>query len=125
MRNVQSRVIDAPAPVLGALVDGIAGSGDRLWPAPNWPAIRLDRGLTVGSKGGHGPIRYSVIEYEPGARIRFAFDPAIGAIGYHELRLEPVDANHTRLVHQMVGRTQGRMRLLWPLAVRWLHEALL
>jgi hypothetical protein len=125
MRNVQSRVIDAPAPALGALLDGLASPADKLWPARNWPPIRLDRGLTTGSKGGHGSIRYSMIEYEPGVRIRFAFDPTIGATGYHELRVEPVDAKRARLVHEMVCGLHGRMRLLWPLAIRWLHEALL
>lgn len=74
---------------------------------------------------GHGPIRYSVTAYEPGARIRFGFDPAIGFDGYHELRVEPIGPRRGRLVHDVVGRTRGRMRLFWPLALRWLHGALL
>jgi hypothetical protein len=125
MRNVQSRVIAALAAAVGALLDGVAGPDDPIWPAASWPRIKLDRGLAIGSRGGHGPIRYHVADYEPGSRVRFVFDPAIGLTGYHELRVEPIDRDHCRLVHDVVARTHGSMRLRWPLAIRWLHEALI
>ena len=125
MRNVQSRVIDAPPSTVGTLIDTLAGPDDRLWPTDTWPAIKFDRGLAVGSTGGHGPIRYYVSAYEPGKRVRFTFTPETGIQGYHELRVEPIGPATTRLVHEGVGRTFGRTRLTWPLAVRWLHEALI
>lgn len=111
--------------MLGALLDRLAGHDDALWPAAAWPALRLSHGLEVGSAGGHGPIRYTVSAYVPSVSVRFTFDPAIGLRGYHEFVVEPVDERHSRLVHTIVARTNGAMVLRWPLAVRWLHEALL
>jgi hypothetical protein len=125
MRNIQRRDIEAPAAAVGALLDRLASDTDPLWPTPAWPPIRFDRGLAVGSVGGHGPIRYSVAEYEPGRRVRFVFDPSIGLDGFHELIVEPLDERRTRLTHDLVGKPRGTMRLVWALAVRWMHEALL
>src|SRR6266545_4192943 len=82
MRNVQTRIINAPASTVGALIDTLAGPDDQLWPASTWPPLKLDHGLTVGSRGGHGPIRYHVSEYEPGRRVRFTFEPVTGVTGY-------------------------------------------
>jgi hypothetical protein len=125
MRNIQNRELAAPADRVGALIDRLAGPDDILWPAREWPAMRFDKGLTVGARGGHGPIRYSVAEYVPGRRVRFEFDPRIGVTGHHEVRVEPLGAERCRLVHELVGRTHGRMILGWPLMLRWLHEALI
>lgn len=124
MRNIQRRDIDAPAAVVGALLDRLASDDDPLWPAPAWPPIRFDRGLAVGATGGHADIHYSVTEYEPGSRLRFAFAPSIGA-GHHEFTVRPLTPTTSRLTHELVVRPSARMRLAWPLAVRWLHEALL
>jgi hypothetical protein len=125
MRNVQSRSIDAPAATVGALLDRLASADDPIWPARSWPPLVLDVGLTPGSRGGHGPIRYSVADYEPGRRIRFRFDAGLGIVGYHELLVAADGPARCRLTHTVNGRTEGRFRLLWPLAVRWLHEALI
>ncbi|GIJ43918.1 hypothetical protein Val02_08040 [Virgisporangium aliadipatigenens] len=122
MRNTHHREFAVPAPVLGALLDGLP---QRLWPGDRWPPSRLDDGLAVGSRDRHGPIRYTVVEYEPGRRLRFAFDPTIGLDGFHEFRVEEVGAGRSRLVHDMGGRLHGAMVLGWPLAFRWLHDALL
>lgn len=124
MQNVQRRTIDAPLNRMGALLDRVAGPDDPWWPVPAWPAIRFDRPLGPGATGGHGMIRYTVVEYVPGRLLRCAFDPAIGLVGEHELRLE-ADGAGTAVVHVIRGRLTGGMRLLWPVAIRWLHEALL
>jgi hypothetical protein len=120
MLNVQSRVIPLPAERVAAALDDLVG----LWPAPPWPALRLDRGLAVGSRGGHGPIRYAV-SVRAADRIRFGFDPQIGLVGYHELRVEGLGAERCRVVDTLAGRARGRMRLLWPVMFRWLHEDLM
>lgn len=111
MRNVQRRDIDAPID-FERLVE--------LWPTPPWPPLRLSDGLNPGSTGGHGPIRYTVEAHEPGRRLRFRFEPATGARGWHEFRVED-----GRITHEIQARTFGRMLVLWPLAIRWLHEALI
>jgi hypothetical protein len=122
--NLQERVIDAPADVVGQLVDGFLDPATSIWPAPPWFPIQLDQGLAVGSRGGHGPIRYEVVGYRPGSWVRFRFDPRIGIEGYHELIVREV-AGGTELRHLIVAKTHGQMRWRWPLVVRWLHEAVL
>jgi hypothetical protein len=124
VRNVHSRTLPVPADSLAPLIDRLAGPSDPLWPAPAWPPVRFDRSLQVGAIGGHGPIRYSVAENEPG-RLRCVFAAGLGAIGYHELRVESVGPRECRIVHEMVFRTRGSMRLYWPLAIRALHDALI
>ena len=124
MRNVQQRVIDAPAVVVGAVLDSASGPADRLWPA-DWPPLKLDAGLKVGSHGGHGPIRYSVSEYEPGRRIRFVPDADLGLEGYHEFTVTPQGPDRSLVSHVIDARLQGRMILSWPIAIRWVHEAVL
>lgn len=125
MRNIQERVLDVDAPTVGRLLDRLASDDDPLWPAPVWDGIALDAGLSPGSSGGHGPVRYRVTEYEPASRVRFEFAPGVGIAGHHELRVEPEGAGRCRVVHELVGRTTGAMVLLWPLAVRPLHTAVL
>jgi hypothetical protein len=149
VRNVQTRVIDAPLTRIGPLLEGLPDHGRPIWPAPAWSPMTLDAGLAVGSSGGHGLIRYRVSEYEPGRRARFTFAPHLGIDGWHEFALEAVHGegrqeshgpvedlgaaeapgavsptSRTRVTHTIRGRTSGRMLLLWPLALRWLHEAL-
>ena len=123
IRNVHERVVDAPIERLGALLDGLGQKGDRLWPSQNWPPMVLDRPVSEGGAGGHGAIRYHVSEYEPGARVRFAFEPATGIDGAHELSLEKLSDGRCRMRHVLVGRARGRMRPLFSLAVEPLHDA--
>jgi hypothetical protein len=122
MRNVHERVIQAGAAEAGALIDGLAGDDDRLWPHERWPAIRFDGGLHVGARGGHGPIRYTVEELVPGELAVFRFRPRDGFDGTHRFELEPRDGGVV-LRHVLAGRTRGRMIIGWPLAFRWLHDA--
>ncbi|MFJ6000910.1 hypothetical protein [Arthrobacter sp. NPDC092385] len=124
MRNVQQREIGASAAEVGVVLDSLADADDRVWPT-EWPPIELDAGLRVGSKGGHGPIKYSVVEYEPGRRIRLEFSPGLGIRGYHEFLLEPVGDVRCSVTHTLQGPLSGRMRLLWPLMIRWVHKALI
>ncbi|MDJ0342589.1 SRPBCC family protein [Streptomyces sp. H10-C2] len=125
MQNIQRRAIDAPAADVGALLDLLSTPQDQIWPAPAWSPLHLDAGLAVGSRGGHGRIRYAVTEYESGRRVRFTFAPGLGLSGYHEFLVVPDGPQRCRIVHTAAGRVEGRMRLVWPLVIRWLHEALL
>ena len=125
MRNVHRRRLAAPAARIGPLLDRLGGPDDPLWPAPAWVPMRLDRPLTVGARGGHGEVRYHVTLHEPGRRVRFRFESEVGLDGWHELRIEPDGADACVLTHEVRARPAGGMRALWPLAVRWMHDAVL
>ena len=124
MRNVQQREIDMPAREVGLVLDTLATANDRAWPA-GWSPIELDAGLSVGSKGGHGAIKYSVVAYEPGRRIRLEFAPGLGMSGYHEFLLTTLGDAKCLVTHTSQGHLSGQMRVLWPLMIRWVHEALI
>ena len=127
--NVHERVIPASEAAIGALIDTLASDpGDRLWPWERWPAQILDRGLTPGSAGGHGPIRYHVIAHDPGRRVRYAFDRIFGAPvrGHHGFDVVPGDApGESTLRHVMLLDVPPRVTLLWRLGVHAMHDAFL
>jgi hypothetical protein len=124
MRNVLSRPLPVPASAAADVLADFADPAKSVWPSRSWPRLHLDPVLAPGSAGRHGPIRYTVEEYLPGRHIRFRFDPSCGAVGTHELRVEPAGPDSCVLIHDIRARTRGRMLVLWPLAIRWLHEAL-
>lgn len=125
VHNVHERELPAPADVVGRLLDRLATPGDPLWPSPPWAPMRFDRPLGPGADGGHGGIRYHVTRYAPGRALECAFDPATGCDGTHVFEVEPRGADRCVLRHRLTARTTGAMRLLWPLAVRACHDALL
>lgn len=103
VRNVHERVLPASA---CALIDTLSSSDDRLWPRATWPAQRFDRPLGVGAVGGHGPVRYDVVAYEPGRRVRFRFLGPAGFDGHHEYEAVPAGAGCV-LRHTLVVRPRG------------------
>ncbi|MBW4720098.1 SRPBCC family protein [Saccharothrix obliqua] len=111
IRNVHSREVPG-----GGVVDRVV----ELWPSESWPRLRLDRPLAVGATGGHSFVRYTCTEYLPGRRVEFTFAPGVGLVGTHVFEAVPGGIRHT-----VTGRAVGWMRLGWPLAVRWLHDALI
>lgn len=128
VRNVHERLIRTPpgAREVGReLIDKLASRDDVMWPRQRWPAMRLDRPLSVGAAGGHGPIRYFVEAYQPGERIRFRFTAPRGFVGTHELDVEETAAGTLRVRHAISMQTEGAARLTWPLLFRPLHDALI
>jgi hypothetical protein len=125
VQNVHERTLPHSPTDVGALLGSLASAEDRLWPAWRWPAQRLDGPLAVGARGGHGPIRYTVVEYEPGARVVYEFTAPRGLIGTHGIEIVERDSRRTVMRHTLVGRTAGSMRLAWPLVWRPMHDALI
>ncbi|MFV0137303.1 SRPBCC family protein [Streptomyces sp. HMX87] len=129
--NVHERTLGAAPEEVGALLDGLGGADDRLWP-PGWPPMRFEGPLAVGVCGGHGPVRYVVSHYVPGHWVRFRFTGPRGFEGFHEFAVEPPDersdaadrsATRTVLRHTLVLRPRGVRWLGRRLFFRPLHDA--
>jgi hypothetical protein len=121
--NVHERVLPTGGASAQALIDDLAGADDRLWPHDRWPPMRFEGGLREGSEGGHGPVRYEVVEHRPGRLVRFRFTAPPGLVGEHGYELEA--GERTVLRHTLTGRAEGRMRWQWPLLFGPLHDALI
>ena len=125
VRNVHERVLPVPADEVGPLLDRLGGPEDVLWPSPQWAPMVLDRPVGLDATGGHGPVRYRVTAHRPGRLVEFTARPGSGFDGTHTFSVEPADASRTVLRHVLRARPIGGMRLLWPLVVRWVHDAVL
>lgn len=123
--NVHERVLPATARKVGELLDRLSAEDDPLWPHRAWPAMRLDKGLAVGSAGGHGPVRYTVVAYVPGQWVRFSFTAPRGFHGFHEYSVHPAGEGSAVLRHTLAMKARGPARLSWPLVFRPLHDACL
>ncbi len=124
MRNVHERHIAASAGRAGAVLETLATDHDQVWPGATWAPMVLDRGLEPGSHGGHDGIRYTVTAHEAGRLVQFAFDRSTGIDGTHALSVVDLGDGNSLVRHVLEGRTHSAMVLLWPLAVRWAHDAL-
>ena len=127
VRNIHQRVIRSPLELSrpAELIDSLGARENALWPRESWPPMRFNRPLGVGAIGGHGPVRYVVEAYEPGKSIRFRFTAPRGFVGTHGFDVEEIGPEAVRLRHTLLMRLRGWARLTWPLAFRWLHDALL
>ena len=124
VRNVHQRLVPAPPERVGEVLETLGSDGDRLWPHERWVAMRMKDGLEQGSRGGHGRIRYEVARHEPGRLVEFRFPQRSGFRGMHRFELEP-NGRGTVLTHTLEGTTHGRNRIVWPLVIRPMHDALL
>ena len=84
----------------------------------------LDKPLGLGASGGHGPIRYSVVAYEPGKKVTFKFNSPPGFNGLHWFEILDQGASGITLRHTIEMSLGGAALLSWPLAFRPLHDAL-
>ena len=123
VNNVHSRLLHCTIEEAGLLIDGLGSNQDLLWPGDLWPPIGFDRPLAVGAIGGHDSLRYFVEGYEPGQCVLFRFTDPTGFDGTHGFRIQEVALGAVRLAHELSMNLRGRARLLWPLVIRWLHDA--
>ncbi|WP_341224955.1 hypothetical protein [uncultured Arcticibacterium sp.] len=119
--NIHKRVIQQPKPEFAKLFNTLATENDMIVATDKWSPIKLDKGLQVGSKGGHGPIKYFVTEFKPEKSITFQFDMP-GFNGFHRFELTELATNKTEISHIIDMITTGSATLKWTLAIRWLHD---
>lgn len=120
--NLHKREINQPKTELVKLLSTLATEKDMIIATKKWSPMKLDNGLKVGSKGGHGPIKYFITEYNPEKCIVFKFD-MIGFNGFHKFEITALEPNKTELSHIINLTTTGLATLKWALAIRWLHDA--
>jgi hypothetical protein len=121
--NVHTRTISQPKERLGELLETLATKNDRVLATDKWSPMRLDKGLTPGSKGGHGPIGYTVLEYKPGELVHFKFTRPTGFNGFHKFEITEAEKNKTAIRHTIEMDLSGAALLQWTVAIRWLHDA--
>ena len=124
VRNLHSRNFGQSPELVGRRLDSLSARGDGLWPHERWPRMVLDQPLGVGASGGHGPIRYTVEEYEPGRQVVFRFTRPKGFHGTHSFTLNVLE-DGCELRHAIEMSVSGPTLLTWHLVYRPLHDALL
>lgn len=122
--NIHERVFRASPQQAARLLDSLSSPDDALWPSRHWPRMRLDKPLGLGATGGHGPIRYRVVAYEPGKQVTFQFTSPRGFIGRHWFEILGHGTSGAILRHTIEMSLVGSARLSWPLVFRPLHDAL-
>ena len=122
--NIHQRKIAATKKEVVKLLKTLASTEDKIWPFETWPRMKLDKGLTEGSNGGHGPIRYFVKRYIEGELIEFQFLKPKGIDGVHRLEILS-DNESTILKHTIDARTSGKAMMSWHWFIRPLHDALI
>jgi hypothetical protein len=130
VRSLHTRDLPVAAVRVGALIDGLGGAADRLWPAERWPTtpLELDGPLTEGTTSRQGilnltQIRQRVEEYVPGQRVVFRFAPGLGLAGTHRLEVQALGDRRSRLVHSLDCRVETKLLPVYPILIRQ-HDAL-
>jgi len=125
--NVHERSCRVSPEAVGLLIDGLSGGDDRLWPRDKWPPQVLDGPLGEGAGGGHGPVKYTVVEYVPGRRVVYRFDPSGWVAGFDGRHyFEVIPRRHDVLLrHVLEAQCDAKTWLKWKIAVEPLHDALL
>ena len=124
--NIHKRKLQQSIEKVSFLFNTLATDNDQIWPFENWPAIRFDNGVKVGSRGGHGIVRYTILSFKKGESITFKFSKPDGFIGNHTLSLKAISENETEIIHEIKMQTATlKASVLWVFVIRWLHDALI
>ncbi len=121
--NIHKRTIDQPKTKIGELLETLATENDMIIATDKWPRMKLDNGLNTNSKGGHGPIKYTVQEYKRHELIQFRFTQPSGFNGIHKFEMTEVEPSQTEIKHTIDMSVSGKDLLLWTFAIRWFHDA--
>ncbi|MCB1167414.1 MAG: hypothetical protein KDK37_13690 [Leptospiraceae bacterium] len=127
VKNVHERRISGSGESMERIFESLGTRNDCIWPR-NWPPMRLKPSKGNLGRGGHGPIRYRVIEHVRGKRIVFEFEQeglSRGLVGVHYFELLTEGNGEFIIRHVIDVRLRWPAFLLWPILIRPLHDALL
>lgn len=122
--DIHTRTFVGDRVAMGQQLETLAGKNDDFWVTDLVPPMKLDRGLALGSKGGHGSIRYRVLRHEAGRMVEFQFAPSIGLDGTHRFEIGG-EGDLLTVRHVLEAETAGRMRALWRPVVLPIHSAVI
>ncbi len=123
--NIHKRVLNQPRSRITELLETLATDDDKIWPKEKWPTMKFKDGIKIGSKGGHGPIKYCIERYNPSEIIEFRFLKPHGFNGIHKFELTELTKEKTEIKHTIDMYTSGKGTLLWILGIKSLHNALI
>ncbi len=92
--NIHSKEINQPTSEVAKLFKTLASENDMMLATDKWSPMKLDKGLQVGSKDGHGPIKYFVTDYQQDNSITFRFD-LTGFNGFHRFEIIEIHPGKT------------------------------
>ena len=125
IKNAHTRIIRGTKEQVWEQFEKLSSKEDRIWPNNQWPSIRFDCGLSKGSHGGHGPIRYTIIRKSYEDFMTFKFTNPKGFDGIHEFRVVSLGDSEVEVSHIIEMATSGWATYYWLFVVRWLHDALI
>ena len=123
--NIHKRIINQSIEKVSPLLKSLATKEDLIWPYEKWPAIRFKEGLQVGSKGGHGTIKYTIIEFNEGESVTFQFSKPKGFNGIHKFMIVAMTKDVTEIRHEIRTSASWNSYIMWVFVIRWLHDALI
>lgn len=109
------------------ILESLASDHELLWPGENWPPMQLDKGLVVGSSGGHSMIRYRVSEHVPGKRVEFEFEPMPHLQRFQGRHYFEVVTRGRELAfrHVIDVSTNLKTWIYWKIFVEHIHDAVI
>ncbi|GBC62729.1 hypothetical protein DENIS_3706 [Desulfonema ishimotonii] len=123
--NKHTRIIEKPISDVSVLLNSLSSNDDQLWPHENWAPIKLDRELSEGATGGHGPIKYVITEFKPGRKINFRFIEPSNFQGNHWFELIEKGENKTEISHTIKMNVAATAIIPWLIMIRPTHDALI
>jgi hypothetical protein len=118
--NVHERIVSSGPAEIGPLLARLGQPDDPLYP-PSWPPMRYDGGVAVGARGTHGIVS----AYEPGRLLELSFPPGMGITGKHAFTVTPLGDGRSRVRHVVDADATPVMWLVWSVAIRPAHDAVL
>lgn len=124
INSLHSRKFKCSKQSIMILISKFASEESPLWAYKLWPRDKFDSEIRIGAVGGHGATRYIVEKYDAEKELIFRFIAPKKYIGFHGFRFIEEDGDVV-LTHFTSLSLKGYHWLMWHLAIRWVHDALI